>query len=275
MANIAIFSLLLIFVVYNIQHKSEYRNNTTQNASHSDTISVFLTNSDDVEEFKKLLRATPDGSKANIPMLEDAIRNNRTQCLTYLLDSNPQIEKPGSLVSAAVNYNHTECVKILIRKGFPVDFETLNSFLPIHYAAVSKDRIESLKLLLDSEANINREISPSNLTLSGISLKSKKFKDRYKRYYRDDLSNIPGNTPLFTAITYGNLDGAKLLIQRGCNLDIKNHEGMTALDWIAYIRKNSHPGYFLPEPAMLAQMKELILEAKRKQISGGRQQQGR
>jgi len=251
--------LLILFVVYSYLPKpAPERRDLSQ--EYRFRIASFLVGSHDEVLFQKLIKTMPQTKIGQLPLLELAVLYRRPNCLKYLLESKIGEEGPDNLLSLAVEQNDILCAEILIKNNFPINTPS-NDFAPIHYAVMGKERIDALKFLLKNHADINARIPESGKSLKETTSSNPTYRD--KRAYVSDLSKIAGNTPIFTAIACNSPKSVEILIKNGCDLKAKNSAQLTVLQWIEYLKKNYKPGLFLPEPAALDQMKQLILKGSR------------
>lgn len=102
----------------------------------------------------------------------------------------PKTEKETP-ITAAVLFNKTEKLKKLIRDGYDVS-QKANGWAPIHYAASSPERLESLKILLQNGADPNDRIGQL-----------------------DTISQ--GTTPLWLAMSFNNKEAVKELFLAGAD----------------------------------------------------------
>jgi len=137
--------------------------------------------------------------------------NNRLDELTVLLAQNPDINKADNNgvtpLATAVLSNHIELVKALINTGADLDLADKRDWAPIHQTVNSPDNqkfdgTEIAKLLINAGANLELRISN-------------------------------GFSPLMMASYFGRFNEAKLLLDSGVDISVKNEylNGDTALDY--------------------------------------------
>ena len=118
------------------------------------------------------------------------------------------------LMIAAIR-NRMDVAEALIERGAEVNRP---GWSPLHYAA-TRGHVGMMRLLLENSAYIDAE-APN------------------------------GNTPLMMAVQFASPAAVKLLLEEGADPNIKNHQGLTALD---LAQRNSNP--------MVAQYVQIFLEA--------------
>jgi len=98
----------------------------------------------------------------------------------------------------ATFYNNTELLDWLIKNGANINHQDRNGYCALHFAGQQKN-LNSAKLLLDNEANIN-------------------------------LTDIHGNPPIWTAIfnSKGDYELVRLYVLKGADLDKENKHNMTS-----------------------------------------------
>lgn len=107
----------------------------------------------------------------------------------------------------AIIHGHSEIAQILLRAGAAVN---QTGWTPLHYAAASKkpDSPKFVRLLLE----------------------------QYSAYI--DAESPNGTTPLMMAARYGLTESVNVLIEAGADLEVKNKQGLTALE---FARSSEHP----------------------------------
>ncbi|CAG4916218.1 ankyrin repeat domain-containing protein [Paraburkholderia gardini] len=159
---------------------------------------------DDVKEVKKQLSQGMDPNMTDdqgMPLLVLAAREKSDQVGQALVD-NPKtnveiVDKAGenAMMLAALN-GDMDFVKLLIAKGAEVNKK---GWAPLHYAAANgNDAIVTLLL-------------------------------KYSAYV--DAGSPNGTTPLMMAARGGHVSTAKLLLDAGADINVKNQIGLNALDF--------------------------------------------
>jgi len=126
-----------------------------------------------------------------------------------------------------------ECSDIVIKKNeinFDVDDRDSNGWTKL-YTAASKGRLEVVKELFKSGANINNQDSHGQTVLHKASSNGHLdiVKELIKFGININIQDKDGWTALQTASWEGHLNVVKELIKSGANIDILNSDGWTAL----------------------------------------------
>jgi len=128
----------------------------------------------------------------------------------YVLDINVMDAQGWNALNYAVSNKSSKIVLLLIRKGVEVNSLTPSGFSALHIAA-THDAVDCAALLLDHGIDI-------------------------------DARDIDGMTPLMASIDAGEYilgpNVARVLIERGADLNIKDNEGETILDYFTYHRSS-------------------------------------
>lgn len=150
--------------------------------------------------FQKWPVTSMDQPKIAISALLKCCETGDIDVVTLLLkhgaNPNGTLTNSGTPLSRAIDYNHIEMVKILLKSGAKIDFSSL-AFASGGYHRTPS--VELLKMLLDHGANAN-------------------------------LRNFEGNTPLHFAVKTANKEIVSLLIANGADPNLKNKGGVSALD---------------------------------------------
>ncbi len=109
---------------------------------------------------------------------------------------NSTLSYSGTPLSRAIDYNHIEIAKILLKSGAKVDFTAI-VFAVGGYRRHTN--LAQLKLLLDHVANVN-------------------------------IQNAEGDTPLHFAVKSGNNEIISLLTAKGASPNLKNSKGISPFD---------------------------------------------
>lgn len=141
-----------------------------------------------------------------VELLEASIDNGELDInvlITYLNqggDPNYIDEEKGTLLRFCIIYGRSDMVQLLIERGANVNLRDNFGTTPLHVACGS-NKPDIVNLLLDAGADINAF----------------------------DNDNESTATPIF--LVEGNYELIKLLIRRGANVNLKNNNGDTILDW--------------------------------------------
>lgn len=134
--------------------------------------------------------------------LHNAANSGSLECLKLLLlsgaDANSVDDEMRTPLHDAVRSNHLDCLKELIAQGANVNAETKYGVTPLHFAACNS-KLEYIQELIAHDADVNAQ------------------------------SFISGDTALHRAVSWGNVDCVKYLIEFGADPELTNNEGETAL----------------------------------------------
>jgi ankyrin repeat protein len=163
-----------------------------------------------------LLKYGADSSKPDeIQMLpiHYAARMGHTNCVARLLKDHPdQVDAPSKLgwtpLALAVDGGHRETAKLLVEKGADVHRTTKHAppcQVPM-LVAITRQRVETIQLLKELGCDIDAKIA------------------------------ISGNvTALMLAVSKGNIDTVKLILDNGASVNITDDDGASALDWACMV----------------------------------------
>jgi len=143
--------------------------------------------------------------------IHDAAKRGRKTALQLLLDMGADINERNSdgetALLEAVHYNHLSCVKLLIERGADPTIEsTIGGASVLHRAAYRSTDSEIMMFLLEDVVETGKLV---------------------------DMKHSRGNTALHDCSLHDNqssvvrLENAKLLLQAGASLTIKNNNGNT------------------------------------------------
>jgi len=149
----------------------------------------------------------------------------------------------NSLLHIAAAYGSNEVLNFLLNEEkIPVDFEAADGRTAL-FDAVLNDKYESAKLLLDKGAdpNISVKICTANRTMSPVYFAVQQQNHRMTQLLLDkspkNLNDSLSKALLIQAIDTENLQAAQLLMERGADLNVKNPDGLGALE-LAKQKKN-------------------------------------
>lgn len=154
------------------------------------------------------------------PPVSFAVKGGHWQAVKYLLDAGADRQKA---VITSITADQAGILQMLMELGAEIpDPEVFDSFAKDSWVhvAIESSGFRVLKVLLDLGFDPNAQ-------------------------------NLVGSTPLHYCVTYGNFPAAKLLLSHGARTDIRDSNGMTALD---FAKKWKKPRFqrllrsFLAEP---------------------------
>ncbi|MCX7748758.1 MAG: ankyrin repeat domain-containing protein [Clostridia bacterium] len=147
---------------------------------------------------------------------------------------NTLIEKGGSLhlssvVHRAVMYNDMPTVKFLVEKG--VDFKSEKILIAL-YAALSKDKDQIFRYLLEKESELNRKKLGDLLFLFAFNKNIETAKLLIEKG-----ADIHDSKALFAAIRNCNSEMVKLLLEKGASISVKDHNNLDVFELLKATRK--------------------------------------
>ncbi|KAK1762004.1 ankyrin-3 [Phialemonium atrogriseum] len=200
---------------------------------HYDIAKILLENNANLEV------ESLDGSRRPI---HQAAQGGHTRVVKLLLDNgaepDPTDNSGISPLWSAAQQGHYETVRLLLKADASVDVTSYDgSRQPIHQAA-QNGHLEVVQLLLEFDANATPEndsfedTTPSPFWLACASAKSGV---EIAKLLLDKGADVnfsvarSGKKPIHAAAHKGNIDVARLLIARKCDVDSKESDGWTAL----------------------------------------------
>ena len=142
----------------------------------------------------------------------------------------------NSLLHIAAAYGSTEILNFLLNEEkIPVDLEAADGRTAL-FDAVMNDRYETAKLLLEKGANPNKAVKICTQTslMSPVYFAVEQQNHRMTQLLLDKSSKIEGDSLskslLIQAIETENLHAAQILIEKGADLNVKNADGLSALE---------------------------------------------
>jgi ankyrin repeat protein len=156
------------------------------------------------------------------------------------LDVNTINQVGNSLLFVAANQNKNEVVKFLIEKGANINFQNKSGITPLMAAITSsaylRQNLELINILINSGAdlNITNKNGEHSLHIAILSDYKNNMFDIIKLLIEKGvdlniISTLSGYNPLTTSINKKNIEVAKLLIEKGANIDFQNDNGISPL----------------------------------------------
>ena len=160
----------------------------------------------------------------------------------YLISKRPQDLTVrghyGTPLHAALYGGYTDVALLLLRHCVDVDVRGIDDRTPLHMA-VDRGLLEVTRILIERGASINARDSRDRTPLHPTSLgRSETFDDTYfdvMRYLLDHgadvgaQANTEHSTPLHLASYWGGFKVARLLLDRGVNIDVRDEKRRTPL----------------------------------------------
>ena len=199
--------------------------------------------------------------------LTEAARKSDVRLVKMLLDAGAKVDSANpdgeTALMMAITGGNVEAVELLIKAGANVNTaEKFHNQTPLMYAAASRNGAPIVKLLLAKDADVRARALysdwPSQVTseprtqyrsVGGLTALLYAARSGCYECVQDLLAagadiNLPtpeGVTPLMIALDNEHNDVAKLLIEKGANLNVWDWWGRTAL-WVAVDRKAAPGG---------------------------------
>jgi ankyrin repeat protein len=176
--------------------------------------------------------------------LLDAVEANDAKQLQSLLDSGASTDITDDygnplLHKACNNDASVECLRVLLAGGADVDVSTSGGgYTALHFTAIEKDKVATVKMLLDNGASVNAfdsyERTPLHFANSSetVTLLLGSGADI-------EAHNCDGETPLHHACRFNRGTAINALIKAGAKIDTVNNAGDTALHMAA----DNYTGY--------------------------------
>lgn len=177
---------------------------------------------------KQLLNACLIG---DLDAVQTILQNNRVS-----IDAK---DKGGFTALMEASYKgHVDIARLLIQNGANVNATTWNDGTALIIAS-NNGHIEIVRLLLENGANVNAKDHDGYTALIGATYAGYTDIIGILVDYGAELDNqttLFGDTALIIASRNGNLEIVRIFIYEEANIDIKNHNGKSAIDY-AYENK--------------------------------------
>ena len=229
---------------------------------------IWAANLGDEEVAEALIAKKADVNAANefgATPLTEAARKSNARLVKMLLDAGAKVDSANpdgeTALMAAIGAGEVATVKTLIDAGANVNtIEKFHNQTPLMYAAASdRNAAQMVKLLLAKGADVKARALysdwPSQVTsepraqyrsVGGLTALLYAARSGCYECVQDIIAagadvNLPtpeGITPLMIALDNSHNDAAKLLMEKGANIDVFDWWGRTAL-WIAVDRRST------------------------------------
>jgi len=172
-----------------------------------------------------------------IPLLE-AISYGYKDAVSYLLQhkANPNVQTDGSLspLHIAAMQGYVNIAKLLIKHGAAIDAnDKKHHHTPLHIAVTAQENnLELTALLLEEGAKVNIHGTHQGWTplhLAAVYGRADIAKLLLDKGADIDCKDQINETPLHKAVSYKNIETTKLLLKRGASVNTKNEFGETPL----------------------------------------------
>ncbi|KAK6171032.1 hypothetical protein SNE40_019293 [Patella caerulea] len=168
--------------------------------------------------------------------LEFTIYQGDMESFEYLLDT----EKMDTATileccATAIYENHMKCLRYLIEKAKCLSIDIFTTFPGIIafllHCAIEVGSIEGLKYLISEGADVNKRYYESTLLHKSVldgRTDVTEFLVSLPQINKNQVSS-KGRTPLMDAAFYGSVDCLHILIEKGCNVNFTNDNGVGAI----------------------------------------------
>lgn len=172
------------------------------------------------------------------PLLRAAYNNN-FPIVKYLTEKGANVNMVGNVqYSSALHWTAThgnmEMAKYLVQKGAKIDVKNIGNGTPYYWACTSTPiKYEMAKYIASRGADVNFRFNGSNTYLidsAQYPWRIDTLKCLVDSGANLDLQTNLGDTALHWAAFKGNVEAVKYLIEKGAKIDIKNNGGYTVFD---------------------------------------------
>ena len=160
----------------------------------------------------------------------------------------------GIPLHASLHNGHANVALSLLEHCIDVDVRGIDDRTPLHMAA-DRGLLEVTRILIKRGASINARDSSDRTPLHPIYRdKSRTFDDTYFDVVLyllehgadvDTQANTEHSTPLHLALYHGGFKVARLLLDRGVNINVQDKKGRTPLHEVLTELDDSYPDYFV------------------------------
>lgn len=179
--------------------------------------------------------AVSAGDRDNTTPLICAAMRGHMDVVTFLLDHGASITERDYFGNtpflAAAGSGNAELVTYFLDRGFDINQQDLQGRSALHMAAF-RGNAAMIKLLADRGADLQARDIDSMSVLCGAAYSGRSDAVAHLLDLGADVNEAPtsyGHTPLFAAIYRNRVDVARLLMEKGANLEYRNEERATAM----------------------------------------------
>ena len=195
-------------------------------------MSIYWAVNKDFRGIAKLILQDPDQiANANLMRL---LASCKSVEMVELLFKYFNFQPNDNFFQIAVECDMIEVVKFLIKNGEArkINMKYVDEFWPLEHA-IENNSLKMVQILLENGAETDKIVQPYNLTYLHKAVNEGKL-ELVEIFIRHGLNvNAEGDdswNPLYTAVLYGHLEIAKLLIASRANINAKTaHPGSTPL----------------------------------------------
>lgn len=126
-------------------------------------------------------------------------------------------------------------VELLLLRRADANFANTGGDTPLHYAARHRDDVESVKVLIQAGAQVDRKNALGNTPFAGAAITNKLASGKYLLQSGADrlTTNKYGDTPLRETVHHNCHEFLRMLLQEGTKYDEVNRRGSTILHAVA------------------------------------------
>lgn len=137
------------------------------------------------------------------------------------IDSNPLNSKGETLLFVAASSGYTQIVHLLLEQGADPNQPNSNGETPI-LGAARYNHLEAIQALIETGAKIHQlmEVQQAELLIAAVLRNNLRFLDYFiDKGVHPDQRDSKGRTPFFMATQIGSLEAARILLEKGADLN--------------------------------------------------------
>ena len=214
---------------------------------------IMIAARDGLDDILEILLSHSKGNERKVDLDKRSLRSatamdlavicNKIKCAKLLLSHKPNLNQCTAngrtpLMNAAA-MGHTELVRLLVDKQWQIDVDAVSDEGTAIIFAARYGHYDCFKILLDRDANpwISFKHKISILIFAAMGGNPKIISELLRQKPDIDQQCQAGSTALMRAVEKNNIEAAKLLLNKGANPNLADHQGYTALLVAA---KNGH-----------------------------------
>lgn len=207
-------------------------------------------------KFTALIVATFGGQTEESKAVTMAILNNAGPKLNI----NYMGMYNATALNCAVNSQHAEAVEAILKRAANVeDVKHDNSFPGLIPATIDHDNYTILDILMKYKANKYGPTPESGMPLNMAMIRPKdaKWADYFITTYKVDVNHLgkartTGDEPAINVASYfNNVEGLKLLVKHGANINLSTSQGINAIQTAAQRNSLDAAKYLIEQKAIL------------------------
>jgi uncharacterized protein len=207
-------------------------------------------------KFTALIVATFGGQTEESKAVTMAILNNASAKLNI----NYMGKYDATALNCAVKSQHAEAVEAILKRGANVeDVKHGDSFMGLIPATIDHDNFDILDIIMKYKANkygpTPESVMPLNMAM--IQPKQAKWAEYFITKYKVDVNHLgkagtAGDEPaLSVAAFHNNVEGLKLLVRQGANINLASSQGINAIQTAAQRNSLDAAKYLIQQNANL------------------------